>query len=123
MDQIIRLLLEAARAECGDPPKSKFKKSSKVIQRVLRKTNDLSAASKQALADDLVEITPAVERYYDILVRLVQGCQQLLEGQGNFGGVCYGYYPAAHPRYTLCRITAQGVQFLADPPPQEYMSG
>ncbi len=116
VNQIIRLLLEAARAEGSDPPTAKFVRSAKVIKRALQKAGDLSAASRRALADDDSETTPAVERYYDVLVRLVQWDQPLLEGQGNFGGMCYGHpdYPPAHPKYTECRITARGVQYLAD---------
>jgi hypothetical protein len=50
------------------------------------------------------ELTPAVERYYDVLVRLVCGFggERLMEGQGNFGSVCVGHpeNPPAHPCYT-----------------------
>jgi hypothetical protein len=91
-----------------------------VIRRALETAGDLSPASERALADETNPWTPAVERYHDVLVRLVWCCstsgEPFLEGQGNFGGVCVGYPDdlAAHPLYTECRITPRGLQYLAD---------
>ena len=122
MEVIVRRLLEAARAECGDPPQAVFRNSAKVILRALTAADDLSPASRRALADETNEQTPAVERYYDVLVRLVYGggWEPLMEGQGNFGCVCVGHpeNPPARPCYTECRITPQGLQYLADTAPQ-----
>jgi len=118
VEAIIRRILEAARAECGGQPEAKFVKTSKVIRRALAAADDLSPASRRALADEMNEDTPSVERYHDVLVRLVYGCgwQPLLEGEGNFGAVCYGHPDAlpAHPRYTSCRITQRGLEYLRD---------
>jgi hypothetical protein len=118
VEAIIRRILEAARVECGDHPGATFVQSSKVIRRALAAADDLSPASRRALADEVNEATPAVERYSDVLVRLVHGCgwQPLLEGQGNFGAVCYGFPgdPPAHPRYTAVRITQRGLDYLRD---------
>ncbi len=118
----MRRLLEAARAECGDPPETVFVRSAKVIRRALKAIDDLSPASRRALADETSELTPAVERYYDVLVRLVCGgaLAPLMEGQGNFGFICYGHpeNPPARPCYTECRITPQGLQYLADTAPR-----
>jgi hypothetical protein len=122
VEVIVRRLLEAARAECGDPPAAVFVRSAKVIRRALKAVDDLSPASRRALADETSELTPAVERYYDVLVRLVYGggWEPLMEGQGNFGCVCVGHpeNPPARPCYTECRITPQGLQCLADTAPR-----
>jgi hypothetical protein len=122
VEVIVRRLLEAARAECGDPPQAVFRNSAKVIRRALKAADDLSPASRRALADETNEQTPAVERYYDVLVRLVSGggWEPLMEGQGNFGGVCVGHPedPPAHLRYTECRITPRGLQYLVDTAPR-----
>lgn len=122
MEVIVRRLLEAARVECGAPPQAVFVKSAKVVRRALTAADDLSPASRRALADETNELTPAVERYYDVLVRLVYGggWEPFMEGQGNFGCVCVGHpeNPPAHPRYTECRITPQGLQYLADAAPR-----
>ena len=120
MQVIVRRLLEAARVKCGAPPH--FVQSAKLIRQALTAADDLSPASRRALADETHELTPAVERYYDVLVRLVCGgaLAQLMEGQGNFGFICYGHpeNPPAHPLYTECRITPHGVQYLADTAPR-----
>ena len=71
MEVIVRRLLEAARAKCGAPPQAVFVKSAKVIRQALTAADDLSPASRRALADETNELTPAVERYYDVLVRMV----------------------------------------------------
>ena len=122
MEVIVRRLLEAARTECGDPPEARFVRSAKVIRRALKAVDDLSPASRRALADETSELTPAVERYYDVLVRLVSGggWEPLMEGQGNFGYVCVGHpeNPPASPCYTECRITPRGLQYLADTAPR-----
>jgi hypothetical protein len=119
---IVRRLLEAARVECGDLPHAVFKQSAKVIRRALAAADDLSPASRRALlADDTNELTPAVERYYDVLVRLVCfGGEPLMEGQGNFGCVCVGHpeNPPTLPCYTECRITPRGLQYLIDTAPR-----
>ena len=118
MEAIIRRILEAARAECGGQPEAAFVQASKVLRRALEAADDLSPASRRALADEVNEVTPAVERYYDVLVRLVHGCgwEPLLEGQGNFGAVCYGFPgdPPTHARYTEVRITRRGLDYLRD---------
>lgn len=118
MEVIVRRILETARAECGGQPETKFVQSSKVIRRALAAADDLAPASRRALADETNEDTPSVERYYDVLVRLVYGCGSgsLLEGQGNFGWGCYGFPGGApaHPRYTECRITRRGLEYLRD---------
>jgi hypothetical protein len=118
---IVQRLLEAALSECGDPPLARFVRSAKVIRRALKAADDLSPASRRALADETIEQTPAVERYYDVLVRLVSGggWEPLMEGQGNFGCVCVGHPEnlPAHPCYTECRITPRGLQYLADTAP------
>ncbi len=118
MEAIVRRILEAARAAGGDPPAARFVQTSKVLRRALAAADDLSPASRRALADEMNEETPAVERYHDVLVRLVYGCgwEQLLEGQGNFGWVCYGFPGGAptHPRFTECRITLRGIEYLRD---------
>jgi hypothetical protein len=89
-----------------------------VIRRALETAGDLSPASQRALDDDTNPWTPAVERYHDVLVRLVWCChaEPFLEGEGNFGGVCVGYPDslAAHPLYTRCRITPRGLEYLTD---------
>jgi hypothetical protein len=122
VEVIVRRLLEAARAKCGAPPQAVFVKSAKVIRQALTAADDLSPASRRALADETNELTPAVERYYDVLVRLVCGgaWEPLMEGQGNFGCVCVGHpeNPPAHPWYTECRITPHGIQYLADTAPR-----
>jgi hypothetical protein len=120
VEEIVRRILEAARAEGGDPPGAAFVRTARVIRRALEAAGDLSPASRRALADDANPSTPAVERYHEVLVRLVY-CgpvytEPLLEGQGNFGSVCVGHpdYSPAHPRYTECRITPRGLQYLDD---------
>ena len=116
MQEIVRLILEAARAEGGDPPGAAFVRSADVIRRALEMAGDLSPASERALADETSPWTPAVERYHDVLVRLAWYChaEPFLESEGNFGGVCVGYPDdlAAHPLYTRCRITPRGLEYL-----------
>jgi hypothetical protein len=120
VQEIVRQILEAARAEGGDTPRAAFVRSARVIRRALETAGDLSPASERALADETSPWTPAVERYYDVLVRLVWCCstfgEPFLEGEGNFGGVCIGYPDclAAHPLFTACRITQRGSEYLAD---------
>ena len=118
MQEIVRQILEAARAEGGDTPRAAFVRSARVIRRALETAGDLSPASERALADETSPWTPAVERYHDVLVRLVWCChaEPFLEGQGNFGSVCVGYpdSPPAHPLYTRCRITPRGLEYLTD---------
>ena len=115
MQEIFRRVLEAARAEGGDPPV--FVRTARVIRRALKAADDLSPASRQALEDDVHPSTPSVERYHEVLVCLVHsGPESLLEGQGNFGGAGAGHPdgPPAHPLYTECRITSRGLQYLID---------
>ena len=118
MQEVVRQILEAARAEGGDPPGAAFVRTAHVIRRALETAGDLSPASQRALDDDTNPWTPAVERYHDVLVRLVWCChaEPFLEGEGNFGGVCIGYPDclAAHPLFTACRITQRGSEYLAD---------
>jgi hypothetical protein len=97
-----------------------FVRSADVIRRALETAGDLSPASQQALADETIPWTPAVERDSDVLARLVW-CgpaygEPYLEGQGNFGSVCVGYpdSPPAHPLFTQCRITPRGLDYLVD---------
>jgi hypothetical protein len=120
MEETVRRVLEAARAEGGDPPDAAFVRTARVLRRALQAADDLSPASQRALEDDHPS-TPSVERYHEVLVCLVHsGPEPLLEGQGNFGGVCAGHPdgPPAHPRYTECRITPRGLQYLIDTAPR-----
>ena len=56
MEVIVRRLLEAAQAKCGAPPH--FVKSAKVIRQALTAADDLSLASRRALANETNELTP-----------------------------------------------------------------
>jgi hypothetical protein len=120
VQEIVRLILEAARAEGGDPPGAAFVRSARVVRRALEMAGDLSPASERALADETKPWTPAVEQYCDVLARLVwcrsSTGEPFLEGEGNFGGVCVGYpdNPPAHPLFTTCRIAPRGLEYLAD---------
>jgi hypothetical protein len=113
MERIVRLILEAAQAE-GD---GAFVRSAKVVRRALEADGKLTPEARRWLAER-EDVAEEAMQFYDVLVRLVccPGFQPLLEGQGNFGGVCYGHpdYPPAHARYTECRITDSGRQYLAD---------
>jgi hypothetical protein len=118
MKRMVRLILEAAQAELADQPRGAWIRSATVVQRALRADGTLTPQSKRWLADKVDERDRRAARFYDTLVRLVCGVdgQCLLEGQGNFGAVCYGYpdCPPAHPRYTECRITQRGLDFVED---------
>jgi hypothetical protein len=113
MERIVRLILEAAQAE-GD---GTFVRSAKVVRRALEADGKLTPKARSWLAER-EDVAEEAMRFYDVLVRLVcgPGFEPLLEGQGNFGCVCYGHpdHPPAHPRYTECRITDQGRQYLED---------
>jgi hypothetical protein len=118
--EIIQRILQAAKAETKGRGGYKYVRTARILERALREASDLSAATRQALRSDEAPMTPAVERYHEVLVRLVYSgpayAEPLLEGQGNFGSVCLGHpdYPPAHPLYTECRITQRGIQYLAD---------
>ena len=113
MERMVRLILEAAQAE-GD---GAFVCSAKVVRRALEADGKLTPKARRWLDDKGVAVEEAA-RYYDVLVRLVcgPGFEPFLEGQGNFGFLCYGHpdHPLAHPRYTECRITATARQYLED---------
>lgn len=88
------------------------------MRRALEAAGLFTPAAKAWLADEGDARDPEAEHFYDLLVRLVHGTgwEPYLAGQGNFGGVCYGYpdSPPAHPKYTECRITPRGLGFLRD---------
>jgi hypothetical protein len=112
MERMVRLILEAAQAE-GD---GAFVRSAKVVRRALEADGKLTPKARRWL-EGRGGVAEEAMRFYDVLVRLVccPGFAPLLEGQGNFGCVCYGHpdHPPAHPRYTECRITDPGRQYLA----------
>jgi hypothetical protein len=92
-----------------------------VIRLALEADGKFTSAARRWLADQPDATDADAERFFDVLVRLVCGMrgEALLEGQGNFGALCYGHpdNPPAHPRYTECRITPRGLQHLADTAP------
>lgn len=113
MERTIRLILETAQTEGNGG----FVRSAVVIRKALEADGKLTPKAKRWL-EDRADAAEDAERFYDVLVRLIcsPGYEPLLEGQGNFGGICYGHpdHPPAHPRYTECRITERGRQYLAD---------
>jgi hypothetical protein len=113
MERIVRRILEAALAE-GD---GAFVRSAKVVRRALEADGKLTPNAKRWL-DERRDVAEEAMRFYDVLVRLIccPSFEPLLEGQGNFGGVCYGHpdRPPAHASYTECRITDRGRQYLED---------
>ncbi|MFO0926749.1 MAG: hypothetical protein U0736_06865 [Gemmataceae bacterium] len=119
MERIVRQLLQAARELGGEPPSARHVASAKVVRCALAAAGELSAADRRYLAERGDGDGTAAARYYDVLMRLVNGVswtESYLDGAGNFGAVCYGHpdYPPAHPRYTTCRISARGLQYLLD---------
>lgn len=113
MERIVRLILEAAQAEGN----GSFVRAAVVVRKALEADSKLTPKAKRWL-QDRADADDEAEQFYDVLVRLVcgPGFEPLLEGQGNFGGICYGHpdHPPAHPRYTECRITQRGLQYLQD---------
>jgi hypothetical protein len=99
MEEIFRRVLEAARAEGGDPPNATFVRTARVIRCALEAADDLSPASRRALEDDAHPSTPSVERYHEVLICLVHSGPPFLEGQGNFGSL-YALATRMAPRPT-----------------------
>jgi hypothetical protein len=118
MEKTLRLLLEAAHVEGEVRAPGAFVRSARVIRRAMEAAGQLTPEANRWLEDEADETDAEAARFYDVLVRLVcgPGFEPLLEGQGNFGFLCYGHpdHPPAHPRYTECRITERARQYLED---------
>jgi hypothetical protein len=118
MERIVRLILEAAHVVGEARAPGAFVRSARVIRRAMEATGQLTPKANRWLEDEPGKTDAEAAQFYDVLVRLVcgTGSEPMLEGQGNFGFLCYGHpdHPPAHPRYTECRITERARQYLED---------
>ena len=113
MNDIEQQVLLAVRKLYDIADRGRFVKSANVIRQVLEDQGRLDAVAEAYLQQKEHEHSEA-EVIYDVIVQLVlnkSGQPNYLEGQGNFGGGSPAH-PPAHPRFTDCRITARGIEYL-----------